>query len=109
MAASLTAATTPTLEALGSAEFDLYRNLNRGGWSIRLHGGRVVGHVAAVVAEGCRFVVRESGRKRVLRDKQRNVHAWVIGRVIALEDVPHLEAEGWVRVTYSPYREGYFT
>ncbi|MDP7724768.1 hypothetical protein [Mycobacterium sp. TY814] len=84
-----------------------YRNLHRAGWSLRAtdgeHAGLVVAHAGEVIIGGARFVVRESGRQRVLREHRKNVHAGVIGGVLFEEDF-HPD----VRVTYDPYRWGTF-
>lgn len=42
----------------------------------------VVGHASAVLLTGVRFIVRESGRQRVIREGRKNVHAFVEGELI---------------------------
>ena len=87
---------------------EVYRNLNKRGaapvYSIR-EGGRVVGHSENVWIENATFVVRESGRQRVLREKRKNVHAWVKGKRIA---APAALPRGERSVSYDPYKVGYF-
>jgi hypothetical protein len=60
---------------------EVYWNLHRNLFSIRaLSGpmkGRVIGHAHKVILEDVAFVVREAGRQRVLREKRKNVHAFV--------------------------------
>jgi hypothetical protein len=41
--------------------------------------GRVLGHFGEVVLTAVSFVVSETGRQRVLREKKKNVHAYAIG------------------------------
>lgn len=90
----------------------VYKNLNRGDWSLAnpagksgLGRGKVFDHAAAVCIVNPVFVVQESARNRVVAKKCREVHAWIVGDVV--DAVP----PGMVRVevTYNPYRCGEFT
>lgn len=79
-----------------------YRNLHRDEWSVQVDG-LIVGHADELVIENPKFVVREGGRQRVIREGRKNVHAGIRG---ILSD-GRLEApEG--RVSYNPYRAGHF-
>ena len=98
---------------------DVYLNLHKAGFlSVRAaegpDKGRVVGHVSAIELEGCSFRVSEAGRQRVIRERRKNVHATVRGRVVAVSlDAPPLQsmtekhrailAAGGVDTTYCPY------
>jgi hypothetical protein len=64
-----------------SLPVEAYRNLRRGGYSLRQRG-RVVAHADAVMLLDATFVVQKSGWKRSLRERRRNVHAWVKGKVV---------------------------
>lgn len=44
-----------------------------------MYKGRVIAHVRSIILAGAKFIVRESGRQRVLREKRKNVHAFVEG------------------------------
>lgn len=71
----------------------VYRNLSNGMWSVKAlegeHAGKVVLHAHNVSLGGTKgirqgkpgieFRVSEAGRQRVLREKQKNVHAGVVG------------------------------
>ena len=64
----------------------IYRNLHKGKWSIRSLDrddtyGRVIGHASILLMLDCSFTVSEAGRQRVLREKQKNVHAGVRGMI----------------------------
>ncbi len=81
----------------------VYRNLGVHGevaWSVRDAKTRLV---LAVVPEAtvtnATLRVNESGRKRVLREKQKNVHAYVEGE---WSDAP-AEAGDWAPIRYNPY------
>ena len=94
----------------------VYRSLKHGRhapplYSIR-QNGRVVARRARVLLTDATFVVHEKGRQRVLKEKRKNVHAFVKGRL-----VDHLGAFGIdadspedlpVKVTYNPYVSGHF-
>ena len=98
---------------------DCYLNLHKTGFlSVRAaegpDKGRVVGHVSAIELEGCTFRVSEAGRQRVIRDRCKNVHATVRGRVVeaSMEATPApcltakhsaILAAGGRDTTYQPY------
>lgn len=91
------------LASLIGREVQVYKNLRRGDWSVRA-AGKVIAHVPEIALSDVRFVVRESRRQAVIRDRTREVHAWAIGTVT--------ESPVWetcVAITYNPYRCGTFT
>lgn len=65
---------------------DVYYNLHKRTFSIRSREsesyGRIVGHSDNVVIISPEFVVRQAGREKVLKTKQKNVHAFVRGHVL---------------------------
>ena len=71
-------------DALGLKCF-VYFNLHKKCFSVKaLEGpskGRVVAHADMVYMENCIFKVSEAGRRRVLREKRKNVHAGIVGVV----------------------------
>ena len=93
----------------------VYRNLKHGRntpplYSI-MHKGRVISRVSQVLLCDATFVVHESGRQRVLRDRCKNVHAFVVGLLVDEHGAFGIDANGPnlpVTVTYNPYRSGYF-
>ena len=59
---------------------DVYFNLRLKLWSVRSRQTRkVIGHYENVILQGCTFRVNQSGRKRVLEERCKNVHAFVSG------------------------------
>ena len=93
----------------------VYFNLHKKCFSIKaLEGdrkGRVVAHSDTVVLEGCKLLVSEAGRQRVLREKRKNVHAGVTGVWINGDRVEsHYEFLSMVgrQVTYNPYKYSSF-
>lgn len=85
----------------------VYRNLHNGKWSIADKAtGLVLGHADSVILLNAEFIVKEAGRQRVLREKQKNVHAVVEGNFLTA-DSKHARHHG-VGVTYNPYKYATF-
>lgn len=58
----------------------IYFNLHRKTWSIKdKKTNRVIGYADFIPMKDCKFIVSEAGRQRVLREKKKNVHAYVDG------------------------------
>ena len=58
----------------------VYRNLTRYFLSICYTDGRLYCHADSVDLKNCKFRVQPAGRARVLKEKQKNVHAYVVGQ-----------------------------
>ena len=69
--------------------YQVYRNLHKGCWSIKEKGGKVVAHAEQAIMYHVTPVVNESGRQRVLREKRKNVHAYLEGQVAAYLGTPY--------------------
>ncbi len=99
----------------------VYRNLHRKCWSIRdKRTRRVIAHAKNVTIAspgktplsagvGVLFRVSELGRQRVLRDKRKNVHAFIEGYLYEAGDhfVDRHNLDGpidWDVVKYNPYK-----
>jgi len=83
---------------------EVYWNLHKGCFSVRsCKTGRVIIHTAAVNIRDAKFVVRQAGRRKVLQEKKKNVHAFVRGYLTPmgypLEDIID---HGYA--TYNPYK-----
>lgn len=65
----------------GTLVSDIYWNVRKKVFSVR-EKGLVTDHVESVYIDSPRFVVSEAGRQRVLKNKQKNVHAFVRGAVL---------------------------
>ena len=82
----------------------VYRNLHKKCYSIR-EKGRVVAHREIVLIEGAKFVVQPAGHAKVLREKRKNVHAYVKGKWTVLGPGRaewHMKHAKQVR--YNPYQ-----
>lgn len=90
----------------------VYWNLHKGQWSVRaLEGpnkGRVIEHADSVCLSNARPRVSEAGRRRVLRERRKNVHAGVVGTLARAGD--RIAAPlACPRVSYNPYKGPDFT
>jgi hypothetical protein len=84
----------------------VYRNLNRGCWSIRDARTRlVIEHTQRIVLLDPSFFVSRRGRDRVMKARLRGVHAWIIGRV---GDLSLADEAPRRQFTYNPFRSDRF-
>lgn len=81
---------------------DVYRNLTRACWSVRV-AGRVIGHVPAIALRDVVLRASEASRVRCVRLGIRDVHAYARGARFAAE-----RPAGALRVRYRPHVEGGF-
>lgn len=78
----------------------IYRNLTRkGNWYSIKQGSLVVAHTTGVFIKDAEFVVVHSGKERAIRTGQRNVHAYIKGKVST--SGPDLTN----RITYNPFNK----
>lgn len=102
----------------------IYRNLspqyrNQRAWSVMAwdgpRKGKVIDIVDGVVVKDAAFIVSEAGRQRVIREKSKNVHAFVQGvfvesfplntldpQSVGVDLLPRSRAT--VRIGYDPYK-----
>jgi len=88
----------------------VYRNLVKKCISVQsTKTNLVIMHSEAVSLRDCKFVVRQKGRERVLREKVKNVHAFVVGELDDVYKSPEGELRRGVRqASYNPYRYDFF-
>ena len=96
-----------------SKEVWVYRNLRHGRKARRLYSvmqnGVVIRRVHRILLRDVRFVVRESGRQRVLKENRKNVHAFVVGRVVSSAFGINKNGKNLpVTIGYNPHNSGYF-
>lgn len=84
---------------------DVYRNLNNGRLSIKSRQtenyGRVIGYLDTAHLTDVEFVVQESGRKRVIEQERKNVHAFARGTLVESSKIPCDDCT--TPITYNPY------
>ena len=87
----------------------VYFNLHRKVWSVKaLEGamkGRVVAHRTHLMLADAMVRVSQAGRRRVLAEQRKNVHAGVVGQWC---DQPFKTPESLSAVTYNPYKYSSF-
>ena len=95
----------------------VYYNLHKHKWSVKdVKTGRVIGHHYDVSLYNAKFKVSEAGRTRVLKEKRKNVHAYIQGREGWNEEEQRWQHIGpdctWiidsVGITYNPYKNNTF-
>lgn len=83
---------------------EVYWNLHKHVFSVRalegMEQGLVIAHVKALHLSNARFVVQPAGRAKVLREKKKNVHAFVRGEV---EVSTPTDGPG-IELTYNPFK-----
>lgn len=89
----------------------MYWNLHRKQWSVQKkgpNGWRVALTTPTLALAECSFSVSQAGRNRVLRERKKNVHAFIVGKLLASGWSSSKEISGGQFVTYNPYRAGHF-
>jgi hypothetical protein len=84
----------------------VYRNLRTGNFSVqaKVEGKwKVVGHESYLTLADVEFKVSEAGRQRVIRERSKNVHAFVVGTLI-----PFVNQNTNSEVSYNPYKSSQF-
>ena len=88
----------------------VYYNLHKKRLSIR-YKGKVIEHAREVTLTDAKFHVSEKGRQRVLKEKRKNVHAYVSGKLketFWFTQAPKYVWTAKQRVTYNPYKHKSF-
>ena len=95
----------------------IYRNLHKNCLSVqsreRVDYGKVIAYCKSIFVKRPKFIVREKGRLKVLKESRKNVHAFIVG------ECPSLELWSWLRdikmggnpttkVFYNPYKYSTF-
>ena len=76
----------------------VYYNVRKKKFSVQSEG-KVIAHLSSMVLRNPIFKVSEAGRKRVLKTKRKNVHAFIIGDIETyFEPIGPTESVG-----YNPY------
>lgn len=89
-------------------KIEVYRNLHKKCWSVR-QDGLVKFHSQQVCLQNCKFAVQPAGRAKVLREKRKNVHAFIRGYLWdgkISEDIANSNI--WDNVSYNPYKSNTF-
>lgn len=65
------------------------------------------GYENTLTLQNVTFRVSEAGRQRVLRERKKNVHAYVVGTLMGSRGCWEPGPE-WIRISYNPYKGNYF-
>ena len=84
-----------------SQKVEVYKNLHNGLFSVR-QNGLVVAHVESIVLSYPRIKVNESGRQKVIKNKSKNVHAFLTGFPNSVNKL--FTSTDKRAITYNPYR-----
>jgi len=94
-------------EIKGGIKVAVYFNLHKNLFSVQSRNkknyGKVLFHCYNIDLSDVKFVVRESGRNKVLKEKKKNVHAFCYGTI-------NLECNSPVKklISYNPYKSSHF-
>ena len=88
-------------------KIEVYRNLHKKCWSAR-QDGLVKFHSQQVCLQNCKFVVQPAGRAKVLREKRKNVHAFIRGYLWDGKISGIANSNIWDNVSYNPYKSNTF-
>lgn len=84
---------------------EIYFNLHKRVYSVRQRNGKVFAHSKALWVIDPKFVVQQGGRRRVLQEKAKNVHAFVRPAMTFITEEWDIDPDaGMVGVTYNPYK-----
>ncbi len=91
----------------------IYWNLTRKCWSITCATSkRLIGHYRGEVClSSCAFIVSQAGRERVLRERRKNVHAFVEGLLMRPNStrMTYAMPDGDPsQIRYNPYKAAHF-
>ena len=86
----------------------IYKNLHNGLFSV-MQNSLVVAHVESFLLNNVVFKVNESGRQRVIKEKKKNVHAFITGILKSVNEEHALIFKGQLSpITYNPYKASNF-
>ena len=80
---------------------EVYKNLHNGLFSVR-QNGLVVAHVESIVLSYPKIKVNEKGRQKVIKDKAKNVHAFLVGFPNCVNKCFTIDDKH--AITYNPYK-----
>lgn len=101
------------LDQLQGRRVFVYKNLHKDCWSVKdRQTGHVVAHADRVELSDVQLKVSQAGRRRVLEEQRKNVHAGVEGQLERIQLVGGFPSQRYVHgtepgaqlVTYNPYK-----
>jgi hypothetical protein len=87
----------------------VYRNLDKPCFIVKCaQTNKILAHAKYVELADARLVVSEAGRERVLREKRKNIHAGVVGKLVKYAFVVPQTMKLATTVSYDPFKRPYF-
>lgn len=86
----------------------IYRNLHSKDHAHKysvMQDGLVIGHTNDLWLKDCKLIVSEAGRNKVLRERKKYVHAFIVGFVF--QGISNPTAK--VKIEYNPYVQSKFS
>lgn len=89
----------------------VYRNLTKKGvWYSLVQKGKTVAHSSAICLRDCTFHVNEKGRQRVIKNKRKEFHAYILGMYTGSGmDTTTKRNDLSAIIKYNPYKHSGFT
>lgn len=86
---------------------EVYRNLHNGLFSIRDPKTKLVlAHGEDFLLKNCIEKISETGRQKVIRERSKNVHAYIVGNIVLKPNLKHdVELN---EISYNPYKDKHF-
>ena len=96
-----------------ATDVDVYKNLHKNCYSIRSRlTGKVIAHQEEVNILDAKFIVQPAGRRKVLQEGRKNVHAFVRGTLATyqevLDDPRTFYLVTFRDIKYNPYQLDHF-
>lgn len=83
----------------------VYRNLHKNCYSIQEkfnNTWKVIEYSHEIYLENCSFKIYENGRQKVIKEKRKNVHAFICGERLNL-NLKQINKNNLVHISYNPY------
>jgi hypothetical protein len=95
-------------------QYKVYRNITKNCFSVlkyykNVKGYRLLTHVTEAILTNVEARVSEAARQRVLNEKQKNVHAFLLCDAITELVEPTEDINNGTEIYYNPYRQDCFT
>lgn len=82
----------------------VYRNLHKRCFSVQDYKTkRVIDRIGSGLILNPIFKVSQAGRDRVVREKRKNVHAFIVGCYEKCNGIIDIASNNLIRITYDPY------
>lgn len=90
-------------------KYKIYRNLHKNCFSVlkyipQIKGYRLHEHITEAYLYNVEAKVSESGRQKVIKEKQKNVHAFLLCTNYRKEDMPIYGHPYFPEIYYNPYK-----